>query len=254
MARVPMCSCILKTKIQIFFILISLMLAVYATQAHSGLQDFLKGAMKSLGLEQGLAEGEIVEGLKEALEIGTSKAVALVSKNNGYLNNPKIKIPLPENVQKAESFLRNIGFGSKIDKFELSMNRAAERAAPRAKSIFWDAIKKMTFGDARQILEGQDDAATIFFREKTSSQLQDEFKPIVNQAMSEVGVTQAYKSVDRKVRKMPFTNSLSFDLDQYVTDKALDGLFLMLAEEEKKIRQDPAARVTDLLKKVFAKQ
>lgn len=231
-----------------------MMLAVYATQAHSGLQDFLKGAMKSLGLEQGLAEGEIVEGLKEALEIGTSKAVALVSKNNGYLNNPKIKIPLPENVQKAESFLRNIGFGSKIDNFELSMNRAAERAAPRAKSIFWDAIKKMTFGDARQILEGQDDAATIYFREKTSSQLQDEFKPIVNQAMSEVGVTQAYKSVDRKVRKMPFTKSLSFDLDQYVTDKALDGLFLMLAEEEKKIRQDPAARVTDLLKKVFAKQ
>ena len=231
-----------------------MMLAVYATQAHSGLQDFLKGAMKSLGLEQGLAEGEIVDGLREALEIGTSKAVALVSKNNGYLNNPKIKIPLPENVQKAESFLRNIGFGSKIDNFELSMNRAAERAAPRAKSIFWDAIKKMTFGDARQILEGQDDAATIYFREKTSSQLQDEFKPIVNQAMSEVGVTQAYKSVDRKVRKMPFTKSLSFDLDQYVTDKALDGLFLMLAEEEKKIRQDPAARVTDLLKKVFAKQ
>ena len=236
MARIPRYFCILKNRTPELVFLICLMLAVYATQAHSGLQDFLKGAMKSLGLEQGLAEGEIVEGLKEALEIGTSKAVALVSKNNGYLNNPKIKIPLPENVQKAESFLRNIGFGSKIDNFELSMNRAAERAAPRAKSIFWDAIKKMTFGDARQILEGQDDAATIYFREKTSSQLQDEFKPIVNQAMSEVGVTQAYKSVDRKVRKMPFTKSLSFDLDQYVTDKALDGLFLMLAEEEKKIR------------------
>jgi len=248
-----MYSCILKTKIQIFFVLISLMLAVSATPAVAGFQDFLKGAMKSLGGEQGLTESEIVGGLKQALDIGTSQAVMLVSKQNGYLKNPEIKIPLPENVQKAESFLRNIGFGSNIDKFELSMNRAAERAAPRAKSIFLDAIKKMTFSDARQILEGQDDAATIYFREKTSSQLQDEFKPIVNQAMSEVGVTQAYKSVDRKIRKMPFTDSLSFDLDQYVTDKALDGLFLMLAEEEKKIRQDPAARVTDLLKKVFAK-
>jgi len=205
-------------------------------------------------VEQGLTDSEIIDGLKEALEIGTSKAVTLVSKKNGYLNNPNIKIPLPENVQKAESILRNIGFGSKVDEFELSMNRAAERAAPRAKSIFWDSIKKMTFSDARKILDGQDDAATSYFQKKTSSQLQEAFKPIVNQAMSEVGVTQAYKSVDRKIRALPYTKSLSFDLDKYVTDKALDGLFLMLAEEEKKIRQDPAARVTDLLEKVFAKK
>ena len=208
--------------------------------------------MKSLGLEQGLTESEIVEGLKQALEIGTGKAVMQVSKKNGYLKNPKIKIPLPKNVQKAENFLRNIGFGSKIDEFELSMNRAAERAAPKAKSIFWDAIKKMTFSDARQILKGPDDAATQYFRRKTATRLQDEFKPIVNQAMTEVGVTQAYQALDRKIRALPFTEPLSFDLDEYVTDKALDGLFLMLAAEEKKIRQDPAARVTDLLKKVFA--
>lgn len=230
------------------------MLAIHATQAHSGFQDFLRDAMKSLGLEQGLTEGDIVDGLKEALEIGTSQAVTLVSKKNGYLKNPKIKIPLPKNVRKAENILRNIGFGSKVDEFELSMNRAAERAAPKAKSIFWDAIKKMTFSDARQILDGRDDAATLYFRKKTSTQLQKAFRPIINQAMSEVGVTQAYKSVDRKIRVLPFTKSLSFDLDAYVTDKALDGLFSMLAEEEKKIRQDPAARVTDLLKKVFAKQ
>jgi hypothetical protein len=249
-----MCSFILKNRIKKFFILICLMLALPAAETHAGFQDFLKGAMKSLGLEQGLTESEIVDGLKEALEIGTSKAVTLVSKKNGYLKNPKIKIPLPKNVRKAESFLRNIGFGSKVDKFELSMNRAAERAAPKAKSIFWDAIKKMSFSDARQLLKGPDDAATQYFRKKTSTQLQDEFKPIVNQAMSEVGVTQAYKSLDRKIRALPFTKSLSFDLDQYVTDKALDGLFLMLAEEEKKIRQDPTARVTDLLKKVFAEQ
>ena len=254
MDRIPMCSCILKGRIQKIFVVICLMLALHATQANAGFQDFLKDAMKSLGLEQGLTEREIVDGLKEALEIGTSEAVMRVSKKNGYLKNPKIKIPLPKNVQKVENILRNIGFGSKVDEFELSMNRAAERAAPMAKSIFWDAIKKMTFSDARQILDGQDDAATQYFRKKTATQLQDEFKPIVNQAMSEVGVTQAYKSVNRKIKALPFTKSLSFDLDAYVTDKALDGLFSMLAEEEKKIRQDPAARVTDLLKKVFAKQ
>ena len=133
------------------------------------------------------------------------------------------------------------------------MNLAAERAAPRIKSIFWDAIKKMTFSDARQILKGPDDAAAQYFRKKISTQLQGEIKPVVNQAMSEVGVIQIYRSLDRKIRALPFTKTLSFDLDQYVTDKALDGLFSMLTAEEKKIRQDPAARVTDLLKKVFAK-
>jgi len=249
-----MCSCILKSRIQKLFVLICLMLVLHATEVYAGFQDFLKDAMKSLGLKQGLTETEIVDGLKQALEIGTSKAVMRVSKKNGYLKNPKIKIPLPENVQKAENILRNIGFGSKVDEFELSMNRAAERAAPKAKSIFWDAIKKIKFSDARQILEGPDNAATQYFRKKTSTHLRDELKPIVNQAMSEVGVTRIYKSIDRKIRALPFTKSLSFDLDEYVTDKALDGLFSMLAVEEKKIRQDPAARVTDLLKKVFAEQ
>lgn len=244
----------MKNRIYKPFIIFCLIVAGHATEAYPGFQDFFKDAMKSLGVEQGLAESEIVDGLKQALEIGTSKAVMLVSKKNGFLNNPKIKIPLPENVHKVESILRNIGFGSKIDEFELSMNRAAERAAPEAKSIFWDAIKKMSFSDAREILKGQNDAATQYFQKKTATQLQGAFNPIVNQAMAEVGVTQAYKSIDRKIRALPYTKSLSFDLDQYVTDKSLDGLFLMLAEEEKKIRQDPAARVTDLLQKVFAKQ
>jgi hypothetical protein len=229
-----------------------LLLGVVAVSlSHAGFQDLFKGAMKTLGVDQGLSEDDIVKGLKEALEVGTNNAVALVSRNNGYFKNSKIKIPLPQNVQKAEKLLRGVGFSRQIDEFELSMNRAAERAAPKAKSIFWDAIKKMTFADARNILDGQDDAATSYFRQKTSTQLQSAFKPVVNQSMSEVGVTQAYKTVDQKIRTLPFTESLSFDLDQYVTDKALDGLFLMLAEEEKKIRQDPAARVTDLLKKVF---
>jgi len=241
----------MKLRIGLTGVVFLLMGVVFIVPSYSGFQDFLKETMQSLGIEQGLTEDEIVKGLKEALEIGTNNAVALVSRYNGYFKNPKIKIPLPENVQKAEKFLRGIGFGRQVDDFELSMNRAAERAAPQAKSIFWGAIKKMTFADARNILDGRDDAATSYFRQKTSAELQRAFKPVVNQAMSEVGVTQAYQTIDQKIRVLPFTETLRFDLDQYVTDKALDGLFLMLAAEEKKIRQDPAARVTDLLKKVF---
>jgi hypothetical protein len=230
------------------------MLAFHATDAYPGLRDFLKDTMESLGITQELSESEIVDGLKQALEIGTEKAVRLVSKENGFMRNPKIKIPLPENMKKAESVLRNIGFGSKVDEFELSMNRAAERAAPKAKRIFWDAIKNMSFSDARKLLDGPDDAATQYFKDNTSTQLNQAFKPIVNQAMSEVGVTQAYQSVDRTIQALPYIQALSLDLDKYVTDKALDGLFMMLADEERKIRQDPAARVTDLLKKVFAEK
>lgn len=242
----------MKNSLAKFIVCSGVMLVFSATAGYAGFQDLFKGAMKSIGIEQGLTEGEIVDGLKQALEIGTGNAVNLVSQTNGYLNNPEIKIPLPENVHKAEGVLRNLGFGRQVDEFEFSMNRAAEQAAPKAKSIFWDSIKKMSFSDAREILNGQEDAATQYFQQKTSAQLQTAFKPIVNQTMSEVGVTQAYQSVDRKMRALPFTKSLSFDIDEYVTDKALDGLFLMLAQEEKKIRQDPAARVTDLLKKVFA--
>jgi hypothetical protein len=242
----------MKNSIYKSFILICLMLALHALDSYAGFRDFLESTMESLGISQDLSDNEIVDGLKQALEIGTKKAVKLVSQKNGFMNNPKIKIPLPAKVRKAESVLRNLGFGRKVDDFELSMNRAAERAAPKAKRIFWDAIKEMSFSDARKILDGPNDAATQYFKNNTATLLHQAFKPIVNQAMSEVGVTQAYQSVERTIRALPYTQALSLDLDKYVTDKALDGLFLMLAEEEKRIRQDPAARVTDLLKKVFA--
>jgi hypothetical protein len=218
----------------------------------AGLSDFLKGAQQTLGGTGALTNDEITAGLKEALEIGTEKAVALVSKPDGYYMNPDIKIPLPQSVQKVEKLLRATGYGEKVDNFELSMNRAAERAAPEAKSIFGDAIKQMTFGDAKKILNGPDNAATHYFEDKTSSRLQEIFKPIVKDAMGQVGVTRSYQDLNSKVESMPFGKSVSFDLDQYVTDGALKGLFKMLAEEEKQIRTQPAARVTDLLKKVFA--
>lgn len=212
--------------------------------------NFLKDLRKSLG-GSSLTEDELVRGLKEALEIGTAKAVESVSRVNGYYGNPQIRIPLPESVQKTEKLLRAAGLGPKVDEFELSMNRAAERAAPEAKALFWDGIKKMTFSDARKILNGESNEATLYFQEKTSSRLREIAKPIVRDAMSGVGVTRTYQDLDRTAHTIPFAGSYSFDLDQYVTDKALTGLFLMLAKEEKKIRENPAARTTDLLKKVF---
>jgi hypothetical protein len=220
----------------------------------AGLSDLLKSAQKTLGGSGALSEDEIIAGLKEALEVGTEKAVALVSKPDGYYKNPEIKIPLPESVQKVEKLLRATGYGEKVDNFELSMNRAAERAAPEAKSIFGDAIKQMTFDDAKKILNGPDNAATLYFEDKTSSRLREIFKPIVKDSMGQVGVTRSYQELNATVESMPFGKSISFDLDQYVTDGTLKGLFKMLADEEKKIRTQPAARVTDLLKKVFANQ
>ncbi len=240
----------MKSRILILVISLSFLFG-YGHQADAGFQDWLKDAAQKLGGEKALSEDEIVSGLKQALEIGTGNAVQTVSQTNGYFKNPNIRIPLPENVKKVEKLLRATGFGSQVDKFELSMNRAAERAAPEAKAIFWDAIKQMSFADARQILDGPDDAATQYFQDKTASRMQKVFKPITHQAMSEVGVTRNYQSIDDQIKTIPYADRMSFDLDQYVTDKALSGLYLMLAEEEKKIRQDPAARVTDLLKKVF---
>jgi len=227
-----------------------LAIVLHGSVADAKLGDILQG-IKGLAGGQGLSDAKIVDGLKEALTIGTTNAVTTVSKVDGYYGNSKIRIPLPESVQKAESVLRGLGYGPKVDEFELSMNRAAERAAPEAKALFVDAIKQMTVTDARKILEGRDNEATLYFKDKTYQKLGEIFKPIVHTSMSAVGVTSAYQSLDGKIRTVPFAERWAFDLDQYVTDKSLDGLFLMLAEEERKIRANPAARVTDLLKEVF---
>ena len=220
----------------------------------AGLTDVVKGVKDALGGSGALTNDEIIAGLKEALEVGTNKAVGLVSQADGYYGNPDIKIPLPESVQKVEKILRAAGYGPKVDAFELSMNRAAERAAPEAKSIFGDAITQMSFEDASKILNGRDNEATLYFEDKTSGRLQELFKPIVKDAMGEVGVTKSFQDLNAKAESIPFGKSLSLDLDQYVTDGALQGLFKMLAEQERLIRTDPAARVTDLLQKVFASQ
>jgi len=219
--------------------------------ASGGWTDFLKDAQKVLEGKKSLSEEEIISGLKEALNIGAAKAIEKVSAINGYYENPKIKIPLPEGVQNVEKLLRTAGYGARVDAFEVSMNRAAERAAPEAKALLWNAIKHMSFSDARTILKGRENEATLCFKGKTFDRLQEIFKPIVHKAMSQVGVTRRFQDLNAKLKKLPFAERLSFDLDQYVTGRALGGLFLMLAEEEAKIRRDPAAQITDLLKRVF---
>ncbi|RMF83864.1 MAG: DUF4197 domain-containing protein, partial [Nitrospinota bacterium] len=185
--------------------------------------------------------------------IGTENAVRLTGRPDGFFRNQAIKILMPEKLQTLEKVLRAVGYGPQIDEFVLSMNRAAERAAPFAKEIFWDAIREMSFEDARKILTGGDTAATEYFKAKTSDKLAAAFRPIVEQATNEVGVTQKYKALTQRYQAIPFTKEVVVDLDEYVVTKTLDGLFYMVGEEEKKIRTDPAARVTDLLKEVFGK-
>jgi hypothetical protein len=219
-----------------------------------GLGGMIDQVTQQMQSSQPLSQKEIVAGLKQALEVGTGNAVALTSKTDGYFKNPQIKIPLPEQVRKAEDLLRTVGLGEQVTAFEKSMNRAAERAAPEAKALFITAIKQMTFTDAKKILQGRENEATFYFKEKTSQPLAQRFKPLVHTAMSEVGVTRSYQSIESKLRVLPMGGSLNLDLDQYVTNKALDGLFFMLAQEEAKIRKDPAARVTELLKRVFGAQ
>jgi hypothetical protein len=201
-----------------------------------------------------LSDVKIGQALKEALQIGTENAVKLTGRTDGYFKNQAIKILLPERLKTLESGLRAVGYGSQVDELVLGMNRAAEQAAPQAKQIFWDAIGAMTIDDARKILNGGDTAATDYFRTKTSEPLTGAFRPIVQKSMSQVGATRQYNELLGRARSIPFLNVEAYDLDNYVVGKALDGLFLVVGDEEKKIRTNPTARVTDLLREVFGKR
>jgi len=237
------------------FALILIIVLTMAAPSHAGFfDDVLKGLTEPQGNAQGeLSDGTIVDGLKEALSVATHNSVGQVSRMDGYFGNPDIKILFPERIRKVADTLRRIGFKKDVDDFVLSMNRAAEDAAPEARDIFIDAIKQMTFEDARGILNGGDTAATEYFKRKTSQRLFEAFEPRVSESMNKVGVTRSYKNLTHRYSSLPFTNSEDYDLDRYVTEKSLDGLFYVLGQEEKKIRTDPAARVTDLLKKVFGR-
>ncbi len=200
-----------------------------------------------------ISDSEIGGALKEALGKGIRFAVNSLGRENGYLANPRVKIPLPGTFQKIEKGLRIAGQGKAVDEFVTSMNRAAEKAVPVATDVFLDALRQMTFDDARKILfSGQEDSATQFFRRTSEETLRGKFRPIVEEFTAKTGVTQKYKAM---VGKAGFAAMLlgkdAVDLDGYVTQKALDGLFLLVADEEKKIRKNPLGRTTDLLRKVF---
>jgi hypothetical protein len=226
-------------------------LALVAAPAWAQLDQMLKG----LGVGQqgsGLSDVKVGAGLKEALQVATEKSVSLTGRTNGYFGNEAIKILMPEKLKTVEQGLRMVGYGPKVDEFVLSMNRAAEKAAPAAKKIFWDAIGAMTFDDAQKILTGGNTAATDFFKRTTSDRLTSAFKPVVDRTMGEVGVVKRYKDIMGRFEAIPFAQSQTFDLDGYVVGKALDGLFHVVGEQERQIRTNPAARTTALLKEVFA--
>ena len=200
-----------------------------------------------------VSDTDIAGGLKEALGKGIKSAVSLLGKDNGFLLNSRVKIPLPKSLQKLEKGMRLAGQGKSVDEFVASMNHAAEKAVPVAIDVFVNALKQMTFDDARKILfSKQDDSATQFFRKTSEETLRGKFRPIVEEFTAKTGVTQKYKTMVGKAGfAAQFLGKDATDLDGYVTQKALDGLFLIVADEEKKIRKDPIGRTTSLLRKVF---
>lgn len=201
--------------------------------------------------ESGLTEGEVAAGLKEAITRGVTVGVEKLSKADGYFKDPEIKIPLPQEAKDVEKTLRQMGQGKKVDEAIESLNRAAEDAAHAAKDIFVTAIKNMTLTDAMGILNGQDDAATQYLSKSTRSALVAKFEPIVQVSLDKVGATKHWNTIFTTYNKIPLVKKVNPNLSEYATNKAIDGLFVQIAKQEREIRKNPAARVTDLLKKVF---
>ena len=211
--------------------------------------DILQGGSSGSGA---LDEPTVIAGIKEALRVGTQNTVLSTSRVDGYLGNQLIRIALPEQMESVASTLRKVGLGSQVDELEVGMNRAAELAAGEARDVFWNAITGMTVSDAFGILKGGNTAATEYFQHRTAAALRTRFQPIVQKKIEEVGLSRIYSRVADTYNSLPLAGTQKMvDLDEYVTDKALTGLFTILATEEQKIREDPVARTTDLLRKVF---
>ena len=190
-------------------------------------------------------------GLKEALTQGAGKAVDLLGRSDGFLKNPKVKIPLPESMQNVEGLMRSLGMGKQADELINAMNRAAEAAVPQAKTLLVNSIKQMSVQDAKGILSGGDDSATQYFRRTTSAPLAEKFKPVVKKAMAKVKLAEKYDQLAGKAAKLGLVREQDAQLENYVTQKTLDGLYLMIAEEEKAIRENPVGAAGNLAKKVF---
>jgi hypothetical protein len=243
-----------QNPMKIFFFVTAFILgACTSTQVSQTLGDINK-TLSGGGNSQPLSTAEVAEGLKEALIKGISTGSDLASQVDGYFKNPEIKIPFPPEVKKVEDKLRQIGLGSEVDKFVMTLNRGAEDAAKEAKPIFITAIRSMTIQDAWSILKGSDDAATQYLKRTTSGLLKDKFKPVIQNSLNKVNATKYYSDIVTRYNQIPLVQKVNPSLDDYATDKAIEGLFVMIAREEKNIRQNPVARTTELLRKVFGSQ
>lgn len=198
-----------------------------------------------------LSKDEVAKGLKEALIIGASNSAKNASKQGGFNNNPAIKIPFPKNAEKMKKTLVEVGLRSQVDKFEYVLNEAAEDASNFAKEIFINAVKKMTIQDAISILKGDDNAATMYLKAQTSKELYIKFKPVVRSSIEKVKLTKYWSSLAETYNTIPLTKEINTDLQDYVTNQAIKGLFLLIAKEERNIRNNPKARVSEILQKVF---
>lgn len=237
----------MKKIILVAFILVSF---CATAQTLKGLKDKVKS---STGSKSGLTNEEVVKGLKEALSVGTNNSASMASKLDGYYKNPKIFIPWPSEARDMKTKLTQMGFSKKIEEFEMSLNRAAEEAALKAAPIFVSAVTNMSVEDGFAILKGADTAATNYLRKSTYTSLKEQFTPVVKEAIEKVKVTSYWQPLANAYNKLPLVKKQNPNLDEYVTEKAINGLMTLIADEEIKIRKDPAARVSDLLKKVFGK-
>ena len=227
-------------------------LFLFCPYSHASFLDVIKETVDTATATPSASGGKVDLGLKEALNVGIKNTIAYLGKNDGYFANAAVKILLPEKIRKLEPALRGIGYGPQIDEFTLSMNRAAEKAAPMAADIFSTAITEMSFEDANRILRGGNTAATDYLKRKTYNKLLEQFKPAVRNTMSEYNVTRQYEAINGQIKTLPLVGqAVNLDINNYVSSKALDGLFAVLAREETNIRTNPKARVTDLLKEVF---
>lgn len=235
----------------------SLIVLLVSVSCWAQLGDILKSAESAMQPSSadtsGLSDSKISAGLMQALRVSTSNAVARTGRPDGFLKNEAIKILLPEKLATIGKGMRLMGMAAPVDELEVGMNRAAEQATPKAKAIFLSALKKMTFDDARKILTGNDTAATEYFKRTSSPELTTAFSPIVHRSMENVGVVKKYETL---MQSAPSISTLggSLDIDKYVVGKTLDGLFYMLGQEEQKIRKNPAAQTTSLLKEVFGRK
>lgn len=233
---------------------ILLLVLIVTTYSQSYGQINLKTLKKTISTATStasLSESDIAKGLKEALTIGAKNASSQLNVLDGFNKNTKVRIPFPEDAQRVATKLREMGFGKKVDAFELTLNRAAEQAAKEAAPIFVNAITSMTITDAKNILTGADTSATSYLRTKTSDPLANAFSPHIKKALDSTTATRKWTELATLYNRIPLVNKVETDLVKYTTDRALKGMFMVVADEEIKIRKDPAARVTDLLKQVF---